>query len=194
MTTNGLTGVPTLGGNDKIYGGSNISGDQILAGGTFDDKVFSGSDITGSLFIYGDNDVDGGDMATNEDPDGRNMNDGNDLITVGNNNNMVKAYGQGGDDKIIGGFGENQSELLFGGSGDDKIWTISPAQRDLDNATTLMNSAYGGIGDDKLYGSAGVDRLVGDTTYRNPLTEGLQNTDTYGGDDWLRGFEGDDEI
>ena len=91
---NGQTRIPILGGNDKIYGGSNIAGDQIIAGGTFDDKIFSGSNISGrQVKLYGDNDIDADGMAVNEDPNRRNMNDGNDLITIGNNNNMVFAYG-----------------------------------------------------------------------------------------------------
>ena len=43
---------------------------------------------------------------------------------------VQKVYGQGGNDKIIGGWADNmgppQLEFLYGGSGDDKIWLVSP--------------------------------------------------------------------
>ena len=39
---------------------------------------------------------------------------------------MVVVYGQGGNDKISGGYGVMQVDKLWGGSGDDKIWLINP--------------------------------------------------------------------
>ncbi len=59
-----------------------------------------------------------------EFPDTFNKYDGDDWINVGDNNMNVLVYGQGGDDKIIGGYGTFQIERIFGGSGDDKIWMV----------------------------------------------------------------------
>ena len=42
-----------------------------------------------------------------EDATALNIADGDDIIEIGDNNMAVKAYGQGGNDKIIGGFGVN---------------------------------------------------------------------------------------
>ena len=40
------------------------------------------------------------------DPDGLNKNDGDDVIDIGDNNGgFILAFGQGGNDKIVGGFG-----------------------------------------------------------------------------------------
>ena len=61
-----------------------------------------------------------------EYPDTFNKYDGNDIIDIGDNNMNVLVYGQGGNDKIIGGYGDDQFDRLFGGSGDDKIWMINP--------------------------------------------------------------------
>ena len=42
---------------------------------------------------------------TDYDANGLNINDGDDIIDIGNNNLIVVAVGQGGNDKIIGGYG-----------------------------------------------------------------------------------------
>ena len=124
-------GTPILGGNDKIYGGDDIAGTQTIAGGTYDDTIFSGFNVVGDITIFGDNDA---LVPLVENATGLSINDGDDLIDIGNNNVNVKVYGQGGNDKIIGGYGAMQLEKLYGGSGDDKIWLVNPEERELDNA------------------------------------------------------------
>ena len=59
------------------------------------------------MTIYGDNRVLNGDPITTYDADGLNINDGDDIIRVDNNNMAVFVVGQGGNDKIIGGYGPN---------------------------------------------------------------------------------------
>ena len=75
-------------------------------------------------------------MALTEDATGLNIADGDDIIQMGNIfDGNVKIYGQGGNDKLIGGFndqGGTQTEFLFGGSGDDKIWMVAPENRALE--------------------------------------------------------------
>ena len=96
-----------------------------------------------------------------EDSTALNINDGDDIIHIGNGNTNVYGWGQGGNDKLIGGYGPAQLEKLYGGSGDDKIWMVSPENRALDIAAS-SNFAYGGIGDDFVYGTDAGDRLAGD--------------------------------
>ena len=79
--------------------------------------------------IFGDN---GTVAATVEDENGLNINDGDDIIDVGNNNTDVRVFGQAGNDKLIGGYGPSQVDRLYGGSGDDKIWLVNPEQREFD--------------------------------------------------------------
>ena len=88
--------------------------------------------------------------------------DGNDTVEIGDNiAGTVKVYGQGGDDKITGGYGASQIDKLWGGSGNDKIWMINKNQRAMDNVDD-KNYGYGGLGNDKLYGSDAKDILWGD--------------------------------
>ena len=98
-------GIAVQGGNDRIYGSNNLTNGQFIAGGTYDDMIWSGSNIGVSVQIYGDNPVNTGDPADTYDPDGLNKNDGDDVIDVGDNNETVAVQGQGGNDKIIGGYG-----------------------------------------------------------------------------------------
>ena len=120
-----------VGGDDKIYGGSDIlMGPTIYAGGPGNDLISMGSNLTGAFTVTGDNYNTPG-MILTEDETGLNQADGDDIIILGNNmRGTSKVYGQGGNDKIIGGWadamGAPQSEFLYGGSGDDKIWLVSP--------------------------------------------------------------------
>ena len=71
--------------------------------------ILSGDFILGDLKVYGDNaSLD----ALNEDELAFNLNDGNDIIDIGNNNQNVFVYGQGGNDKIVGGYGSTQTEKM----------------------------------------------------------------------------------
>ena len=117
------SGIPTLGGNDKIYGSDNLTGTQTIAGGTYNDWIYSGTNVVGAIKIYGDNDS---TTPLTEDSSALNINDGDDIIYIGNGNTAVYGFGQGGNDKLIGGFGAAQIDKLYGGSGDDKIWLVSP--------------------------------------------------------------------
>ena len=93
-----------------------------MYGGTYDDKIWSGENVAGSIKIHGDNQT---SEPLVEDPTGLNRNDGDDYIDIGDNNMDVTAFGQGGNDRLVGGYGANQVEKLFGGSGDDTIWMIN---------------------------------------------------------------------
>ena len=69
--------------------------------------------------------------SADEDATGLNQADGDDIIVLGNNiRGPQKIYGQGGNDKIIGGYvdmdGAPSMKFFYGGSGDDRIWAVSP--------------------------------------------------------------------
>ena len=122
----------------------------------------SGSNNSGTITIFGDNKTAYGEGLI-EDEFGDNQYDGDDTIILGDGNtDNTVVYGQGGNDKIYGGV--NANDLLYGGSGDDKIWLVSPEVRSLDN--NLANLALGGQGNDKIYGSDGLDVIAGDDEIR----------------------------
>lgn len=140
-----------LGGNDQIWGGDSIMYGQLISGGPYDDKIWTGNNVgsngnlgagTFDILVYGDKEDPGvvgsfvglttelDALPLVEYPNAWNKFDGNDIIDVGDGNLNVGVYGQGGNDKIIGGVGTTQVDKLWGGSGDDKIWTIEPDRRD----------------------------------------------------------------
>ena len=121
----------------------------MLVGGPYNDKIFTGHGVTGDVPVIGGNLVVYGDksdraqttvptpdsndaLPLTEYPETFNKFDGNDIIDVGDENLLVKVYGQGGNDKIIGGVGASQVDKLWGGSGDDRIWMVNPNQVDLE--------------------------------------------------------------
>jgi len=56
--------------------------------------------------------------------------DGDDLIDLGDSPDVgsyTYGFGQGGNDKIIGGASPYQ--YLYGGLGDDKMWSMNPGQQ-----------------------------------------------------------------
>ena len=191
--TNEENDMPSIGGNDKIYGSSNLTGNSLLIGGVFDDLILSGDNIGGDVTIYGDNRVLNGQAVTDYDADGLNINDGDDIIDVGNNNLTVVVVGQGGNDKIIGGYGATQVEKLYGGPGDDKIWLVNPDERAFET-TVGQNYGYGGLGDDQIYGTDAPDEIFGDD-YNKPNSEDvIVAADLVGGNDVLKGYGGVDAI
>ena len=120
-----------------------------MSGGVFNDKIWSGNNNTGSITVFGDISA---NTPLTENAEEANFYDGDDIITIGNNNANVFAYGQGGNDKITGGFGSQQVEKLYGGSGDDKIWLFSPEQISQD---TAGDYGVGNLGSDQLFGNDG---------------------------------------
>lgn len=86
---------------------------------------------------------------------------------VATNDAISHLFGNDGDDKISG------VGYLFGGNGDDLIVVHTPVLP-FENLTTV---AYGGEGDDSLWGLGGADYFFGE-----------------GGDDFLAGGGGDDYL
>ena len=169
-------------GNDVVYGGDSAAAGQYLVGGYGDDKIIAG-DKEGSLgqYVWGDiqyfapntfpSDHPNADKATEYGLKYLGLpGDGDDLIDMGDHPDHAMgmagnyAYGQGGNDKIIGGITSQQS--LYGGNGDDKIWALNPGQT-YDPARTngVKNTLQGGDDDDILYGSAAKDYLYGDFSW-----------------------------
>lgn len=120
-----------LGGDDQIWGGDDVLMGQLIVGGPYNDQIWTGSKVVGGanknnngeaydILVYGDKQDlvnmtamgnftpdEGVDLesALVEYPDTFNKFDGDDIIDVGNENAKVFVYGQGGNDKIIGGWG-----------------------------------------------------------------------------------------
>jgi len=116
-------------GDDFIYGGDSGTGVQELTGGYGDDKLIGGSNIAGITMIYGDHREGNIEIPDDEwDKFTGAMNDGDDLIDFGDSPDaavVAKGFGQGGNDKVIGGL-RTGVQFLYGGDGDDKIWAINP--------------------------------------------------------------------
>ena len=204
-------------GDDVIYGGSGNYGNTLLVGGYGDDRIISGSDNQGEyLSVYGDLFMPNSNTSVEDyDEFGGQPNDGNDLIDLGENPELTgqqKAFGQGGNDKILGGVGTTQD--LYGGDGDDKIWAVNPGQYQTMNE---KSDIFGGEGNDIIYGSNKKENLYGDDTADDDTTGddiiytgvsveaadgsygygGRGNDNIYGqgvGDDELVGGWGDDLI
>ena len=91
------------------------------------------------------------------------------------------AYGNDGNDRLIGGRGQDE---LHGGAGDDVL-----------NGFTGDDSLHGDYGDDLLAGWTGNDKLYG--WYGNDALLGGDGDDYlsgYLGDDWAHGGNGDDVL
>ena len=139
----------TSGGKDIIYGGDNNTGPLMIQGGADDDQIWTGAGNQ-NVLVRGDNPVclEGGTDCH-----------GDDIIQVEDSNRDVLVYGQGGNDKIVGGITIGD-EKLYGEDGDDKIWMIDPEKRGLDTRGD-SSFGYGGSGNDNIYGSSVTDTLSG---------------------------------
>ena len=150
-------------------GGPGIGG-PLSTSATFEVRGFGGSDILrGSASARGDQ------LAGGEGPD--------------------EIFGEAGDDSIAGGYGD---DLLSGGAGADAV-RFSAAGVTVDLSQTAEQST--GEGRDtlrefeKAYGSAGADRLIGNSS-PNELDGGAGDDilDGRGGADELRGGTGTDTV
>ena len=93
----------------------------------------------------------------------------------------TRAYGQNGDDTLVGGAGVDR---LRGGAGVDRL--VGQAGKDFVN---------GDVGDDRIFGGSGDDKLLGGSG--NDFVSGQDGSDTVignDGDDVLNGGEGNDVI
>ncbi|MGF1867022.1 calcium-binding protein [Enterovibrio norvegicus] len=175
-----ITGDPTIGGNDSLYG---YDGDDRLYGEGGDDFLIGG---------------DGNDVLSGGEGDDRMWGeDGDDLIHGGNGDDRL--FGQNGDDTLEGGAGDDElrggrgNDTLDGGDGDDLIFGQ-------DGDDTIVAGAgddevWADQGDDEVHGTAGSNYI--DTGDGDDLVFGGRDDDEiYGGDgnDDLRGGAGNDEI
>ena len=83
-----------------------------------------------------------------------NATNGDDAITITNNNGVVTVSGLG-DDLTISNFEANNDRIVINGLGGDDVITASGL------GTAMLFTANGGDGDDVLIGSAGDDMLNG---------------------------------
>jgi len=102
-------------GDDVIYGGDNVAGDSYIHGGYGNDKIIGGHGLQSDYVkIYGDSgksvfdDLEeglGNGLTNTQVRFEGSPNDGDDLIDFGDSPEVdyLYGYGQGGNDKIIGG-------------------------------------------------------------------------------------------
>jgi len=167
-----------LGGGNALYVMGGIGADRLLLGrGPLGIAVFDNGLRVGAftpdtrVIVYGG--------------------DGNDVVTVRNSVALpIEAYGERGNDRLIGGGGDNYldgghgRDFLFGRDGDDVL--IGGQDNDV---------LIGNGGDDQLDGGSGDDLLVGrgghDDLYAGA---GSDRVSGGGGDDYLEGDSGDDVL
>jgi len=118
---------------------------------------------------------------------------------INNTSIAAVAYGEQGDDRLIGGSGK---DVLRGGDGKD--WIDGRGGNDELYGAGGDDTLLGGAGDDQLFGGDGSDHLDGGAG-SDRLEGGQGNDGMYGGDgrdflfgqeglDWLYGGFGDDEL
>jgi Ca2+-binding RTX toxin-like protein len=118
------------------------------------------------------------------------------------------AYGEGGDDKLVGGSGVDEldggegNDSLFGGDGNDRL--LGGAGNDVIRGDEGNDTINGQVGDDIIYGHGGADHIFGmegnDRIYggdgNDSIYGGEGNDILYGdgGDDLADGGEGNDSL
>ena len=176
-------------GDDKFFGddGGYLN---VVYGGAGDDKALGGDNWgtddapRGTLpanimmFANGMQVLTGGDAPLNFDTNipvetaaSAAVADGDDFLDLGDGNYANYAFGNGGNDKIIGGGLFEDEQALYGGDGDDKIFAINPSQRgtaaDVLAATVAdpAAQAFGGLGNDEIHGADWDETIYGDAGY-----------------------------
>jgi len=110
---------------------------------------------------------------------------GNDFLYGGDGSDILN--GQDDNDYLIGNAG---LDTLLGGNGNDVLYATDPTQI---GDVGILNTLYGGIGNDSLFGAQGGDTLLGEAG--NDVLDGGAGADfLYGGSgaDRLHGGLGDD--
>ena len=82
-------------------------------------------------------------------------------ISYGSNARYVYAYGENGNDTILGGSNDQTIDTIYGGKGTDKLYGKNG--RDNLYGDEGNDILYGGNGNDFLSGSQGNDRLYGNS-------------------------------
>jgi Ca2+-binding RTX toxin-like protein len=113
---------------------------------------------------------------------------GDDLIFVGNNNN-VTVNSLGGDDDIRGGWGDGHVVTVNSGPGNDEI-SVNPGKRLVADGGTGNDTIVGGNLDDVLVGGDGNDDLTGGNG--GNILNGADGDDFLDSRDWgSQAFEAD---
>ncbi|TWI31191.1 Hint domain-containing protein [Paracoccus sulfuroxidans] len=204
-------------GNDTIYGGTGNdslfgdAGNDVIHGGDGADTIQSG---LGDDLVHGGA---GGDHITNEG--GRDTiygEAGNDTILSGGSGaayggdgddelqvapgGSATLFGDAGNDRMIGH--DTTNDLMYGGDGDDGMVgnggddsLYGDAGNDTINGFSGNDFLYGGSGNDLIGGGIGNDSIEGGTGDDTLYGDSYLGPDTVsGGDDTIRGDEGNDLI
>ena len=124
---------------------------------------------------------------------------GCDEVVINNSSLSLEAFGNGGNDTLVGGSGEDSlwggggGDYLEGGGGDDAMWGCDG--RDTMHGGGGHDVMFGGRGHDRLFGEGGQDWLFGGED-NDWIDGGTGNDVLYGeeGNDCLLGGAHDDEL
>jgi Ca2+-binding RTX toxin-like protein len=173
FTGTGLATVTGDSGNDTVVLQAGNTG--TVNGGTENDSVFGNP---GSMVTFGGDGADvvslGGSSAQTV-VGGNDSNDGVDIVTTGNGNDML--FGNGGADFLNAG---NGSDTYVGGAGNDNIGEVIGSSdlafgnegNDTINTYDGSDTAFGGLGNDYIVDGPGVG---------NPMWFGNEGADTVDG-------------
>ncbi len=187
--------------------GSSSDGRDRLAGDAGDDWLFGGGDVDDLSGGTGRDYVDGGLGDDSVQGDG-----GADVVRGGLGSDVVRGgegidqlYGDEGDDFLAGDAGDattgsQQGQRLFGGAGADRLYAFAEAAPA--GPSVVGDELHGGADNDTLYGNLRADALFGDGGNDSLLGDILAGPDyttnpsaaTTGGDDWLFGGAGFDDL
>jgi len=188
------------GGDDTINAGD---GNNLIIGGVGADTISGGRGVD---IVVGDNaqvDFTGGAPTSVASIDTSAITGGNDVINVGDGNNVVLG-GVGGDSVNTGSgndvvVGDTGTVVLDGAGNVLQVATGDPILGGDDNISTGAGNdiAIGGAGADTIVAGAGNDFLIGDgglvTVFGAVITVGSKDP-AYGGNDTLDGGPGNDVI
>lgn len=192
------------GTGEVLIGGTNAddtasveySGDSVLFKQSgFEWKKIPKSQVKAVWFVG----MDGNDRFENKTsiPSHAYGNDGDDTLIGGSGKDHIgggdgndRLFGNGGDDLLVGGHGD---DLVDAGDGNDKVYGISG--ENVINSGSGSDLVYGGTGRDTIHGGTGHDELYGNGGDDN-VNGGIGN-DVLGGhtgDDTLVGGDGNDKL
>ena len=198
-----------IGGADKLWGDSGADGNDIIIGGPDGDEIYGEEDAD---ILIGDNGAvnDTGDQFIQSFSE---TSDGSD-----------EAYGQEGEDKILGGggddhlYGDRNPDGSLAGSdpdiliGDGGIIAYGGSKFEFEDVAEILSTsetggndtiegnggtdiAFGGAADDTIYGQADNDILLGDNGSIDMAASSINSVvDTGDGADTICGQESEDKI
>jgi Ca2+-binding RTX toxin-like protein len=193
--------INTLGGNDRVFIGDDVSLLAIVFGGSGNDWLKGGGGRNEMFGGRGNDHILGGagdDVLVGEHgndklfglggQDQLEGNDGNDHLSGGDGDDLL--IGDAGHDKVRGGAGDDE---IWGGTGHDQL--AGEDGNDVLHGEDGKDHLAGGLGDDELFGEGGKDHVHGGDG-NDWLDGGGDKDKLWGGlgDDSIKGGAGNDQL